>query len=140
MSVDVRETYLESEVLQADGCRLVGLLYGKALESLAEFSATELLALRSLHHRLGAGAWVHPACIRRDLDALLHERRKQALHQGHEVLGVSNRGVTGALLLHDGHRHLCEVVHHEVVEGPPFHLAPWGLEPVSPEPLSGAGR
>jgi len=36
MSVDVRETYLESEVLQADGCRLVGLLYGRALESLTE--------------------------------------------------------------------------------------------------------
>jgi len=36
MTVDAHETYLESEVLQADGCRLVQVLYVKALDTLRQ--------------------------------------------------------------------------------------------------------
>ena len=36
MTLDARDAYLETEVLQADGCQLIHLLYKKALESLRE--------------------------------------------------------------------------------------------------------
>ena len=36
MTADARESYLESEVSQAGGCRLIALLYAKALEDLTE--------------------------------------------------------------------------------------------------------
>ena len=36
MSIGSRDAYVESQVLDADGCQLVRLMYRKALESLAE--------------------------------------------------------------------------------------------------------
>ena len=86
--------------------------------------------------RLRAGARVHAARVRRHLDPPLRQSRQDALHGGDEVLGVAERRIARALLLEDGHRDLGQVVHHQVVDGPPGHLSIGSFEPVSPEALA----
>src|SRR2546425_1267861 len=88
-------------------------------------------------HGLGAGAWVHATGIRRDLDAALGQRGEDPLHERDEVGGVAQRWVARFLLLHDGHRHLGEVVHHQVIDRAAGHLAVRRFEPVAPKALPG---
>src|SRR2546423_1819799 len=99
--------------------------------------AFELEAARDVGDGLGAGARVHTARVGRDLDAPLDDDRQDALHQRHEVLGVTERLVARLLLLQDGHGHFGQVVHHEIVDRPARHLAVRRFEPVAPEPLPG---
>ena len=98
--------------------------------------AAEAELPRRRGHRLRAGARVHAPGVRRHLHPPLHEQRQDPLHLGDEVLGVARGGVAGLLLLEDRHRDFGEVVHHQVVDGPPGHLAVGRLQPVSPEPLA----
>src|SRR5207248_7242741 len=98
--------------------------------------AAEAQAVRDGGHRLRARLRIHAAGVRGDLDVPFGEDREEALHQRNEILRVSERRVSGLLLLQDRHRDFGEVVHHQVIDGPARHLAIRGLEPVAPKPLS----
>src|SRR5438552_3306108 len=74
--------------------------------------------------------------VRRPVRPTLHEQRQDPRHLVDEVLGVARGGVAGLLLLEDRHRDFGEVVHLQIVDGPPGHLAVGCLQPISPESLA----
>ena len=76
---------------------------------------------------------VHAAGVGDDLDAPLGAGGQHVAQLGHEVGGVARLRFALALLLEDGHGHLGEVVHDEVVDRAPLHLAAGGGRVVSPE-------
>jgi hypothetical protein len=89
-----------------------------------------------VEHRLRAAARIHAAGVRGDLDPALDDVRQDPLHQRHEVTRVPGARIARLLLLHDGHRHFGEVVHHQVVDGSTAHLPHGSLQPIAPEPLA----
>ena len=89
-----------------------------------------------LDDSLGAPARVHTPCVGDDADALLDDCREEPLHERNEVAREARTGVSGALLLHDRHGDLGEVIEHQVVDGSLLDLANRSLEVVAPEPLA----
>src|SRR5207237_10709354 len=83
---------------------------------------------------------VHAAGVGDDLDAPLGAGGQHVAQLGHEVGGVARLRFALALLLEDGHGHLGEVVHDEVVDRASLDLAAGGGGAVSPgTPSSGHG-
>ena len=80
-------------------------------------------------------ARIHAAGVRDDADAALDDVGQDPLHERHEVPRVAGLRIARLLLLQDRHRHLGEVVEHQVVDGAAAHLADRRLEPVAPEAL-----
>ncbi len=92
---------------------------------------------RALHDGLGAGDGVHAARVGDDLEALLHDIRRELGADLDEVARVAHLGVAQLLLLHDGHRHLGEIVHDEHVDGAVARLVDGRALQVAPEALPG---
>src|SRR3954471_10247600 len=89
-----------------------------------------------IEHRFGAAAGVHPAGVAGDPNSLARDVGENALHERNEISGVSRVGVARLLLLHDGHRHFSEIIHHQIVDRDAADLPHRRLQPVAPEPLS----
>ena len=84
-------------------------------------------------HLVGASSGIDPAGVGDHPDAALQARRQDALHQRHEVASVSGLRVAGALLVQDGHGHLGQVVHDQVVDRSLLDLAHRRIQVVAPK-------
>jgi hypothetical protein len=99
-------------------------------------AAREPEVARDPAHGRGAPLGVDAARVRRHADVALDARGQNLAHQRHEVARVARRGVARALLLHDRHRDLGQVVEHQVVYRPPLDLPHGRVEHVAPEALA----
>jgi hypothetical protein len=91
---------------------------------------------RDLYDGAAARRGVHAARVRDHLDVALDARRKDPLHQRHEVRSIALLGIARPQLLHDRHRDLGQIVEHEVVDRSALDLPHGRFEHVAPEPLT----
>src|SRR5439155_292624 len=56
--------------------------------------------------------------------------------QRYKIARVTGLGVARALLLHDRHRYLSQIVEHEVVDRPVLDLPHWRVKQITPESLA----
>jgi hypothetical protein len=88
-----------------------------------------------LEHGLRARPRVDPTCVRGDADAFLYDVGENPFHERNKIPCIACFWISRLLLLHDGHRHFGEVIHHQVIDRPALDLPNRCLEPVAPEPL-----
>jgi ribosomal protein L34E len=102
----------------------------------ADANASGIVLLRNRFHRSRCRRGIHASCISDDLDALLDYRRENALHRTDKVARVSKRGISLLLLLQNRHRDFGQVVKHQVINLPSFHLPTRGVQIITPESLT----
>lgn len=86
--------------------------------------------------RLGTSLDVDAASVREHLDVLLDAIGQNLAHQRDKVAGITGIRVPLPLLLDDRHRHLSEVIEHEVVDRPAADLIHRCRKHVAPKTLS----
>ena len=101
----------------------------------ADADPREAVLAHHLRDGLRTRGGVHAARVGDDLDALLRALRQDALDHPHEVGRVPGVRVRAALLLHDAHRDLGEIVERQVVQRPFTHQADGPEDRVAPETL-----
>ena len=69
---------------------------------------------------IAARSWIDPAGVGDDLDVFFDARGQDASHHADEIMRVTKARITRALLLHDRHRDLGEIIEREIVDGPAF--------------------
>ena len=99
-------------------------------------SPTDARCLAGFHEGLGTPFRVHSTRVRDDANTALHAGGEDPLHKRYEVPSKTGLGITRALLLHDRHRDLSQIVEHEVVDRTAFDLTDRCLEIIPPKALT----
>ena len=88
-------------------------------------------------YRHGTRGRIHTPRIRNYLHTPFEYGGKDAFHRTHEVARVAKRRIALLLLLENRHRDFGEVVEHQVINRPAFHLTARCVEIIAPESLTG---
>ena len=85
--------------------------------------------------RVAASFGIHAAGVRDDFDVAFDEIGQNLFDHRHEVARVARARIARALLLHDRHRDLGQIVEPEIVDRTAPHLLDRGLKRVAPKAL-----
>src|SRR5687767_8228760 len=84
----------------------------------------------------GARTRIDPAGVGDDAYSLICNRRKNAFDRSDEVARVAHLRIALLLLLQDRHRHLRQVIEHQIIDLPALYLLPWCFQRITPESLT----